>query len=152
MAKVVARLSGVVSYSDGSSDQFAVHLDDRGNLSYNSKAGSSQAIKEVDSDANWLDLMLAPLTDLSLSPSGTPVKTVTGMSAELSGRVSVDAPTGAAPAWEDFIVQFTTNTGDAGVLGASQPIGGTASAWAKAKVAGSSRLNAMLNDLGMTVS
>src|SRR5271166_3093433 len=36
MAKVIARLSGLVSYTDGRKGQFAAQLDDQGRVSYNS--------------------------------------------------------------------------------------------------------------------
>jgi hypothetical protein len=161
---VIARLSGVVTYTDGSNAHFAAHLDQRGNISYNGSTGKSTSktsIRDIDLNNNWLDLMFAQLPSITFSTSGSGTgKTVSGLNAELSGRVTVASPTAGHPHWEDFIVQFTSKTGDSGVLGQSIPEGGTTvgsddtSAWVKAKATAAlmASLNAMFDTLGITVS
>lgn len=110
--KFVGRLSGIVSYSDGTHDQFAAHRDERGNISVNSGVNdtvneSNRALREVTTDNNDLESMLALVKNtLVFRPTGSPTKTVNGLVAELSGRVARDNDT-----WEDFCVQYTARTG-----------------------------------------
>lgn len=112
MAKFIGRLSGIVSYSDGSSEQFAAHRDERGNISVNSGVSSTynesnHALREVTTDNNDLESMLALVKNtLTFLPTGSATKTVNGLVAELSGRIGRDNDT-----WEDFCVQYTSRTG-----------------------------------------
>lgn len=167
MPEIIAKLAGIVSYTDGSKAPFAVQLDRRGNLSYNGatgKSGSVQSIKDVDTSNNWLDLMLAQLSNLALTTTGSPAKAVSGLVAEFSGRVTIDAPDVGKPTWEDFCIQFTTKRGDNGILGASIATGSTdgarskgtggTSAWSKARAVTAIRtqLNLMFDQLNITVS
>lgn len=112
MSKFVGRLSGIVSYSDGSHEQFAAHMDERGNISVNSGVSSTynesnHALREVTTDNNDLESMLALVKNtLTFLPSGSATKTVNGLVAELSGRIARDNDT-----WEDFCVQYTPQMG-----------------------------------------
>ena len=118
--KFVGRFSGIVAYSDDTSDQFAAHLDERGNISVNSGVGntpneSNQAILEVQTGNNWLETMLALVSGtLVLDPQGTAAKTVNGATMHFSGRVARDNDT-----WEDFAVQYDISAGGAFVLNSS---------------------------------
>lgn len=167
--KVIARFSGIVTYSDNSSASFAVHLDDRGRVSYNGKPSplgtgmlaGKQAVREVDVDTNWIESMIAPLTGTSLTTSGTTSKTVTGLVAEFSGRVSIDSPAAKKPSFEDFAVQFwSKKNGANSILGASQLTGTTNSTtWPKVRAVSAvlTALNTMFNqgsngNLGLSVS
>ncbi len=119
MPKYIARLSGIVSYSDDSHDQFAAHMDERGNISVNNAAESSQAIAESQSDTNNLEDMFDLVSStLALSPGDTPAKTVTDLVAELSGRIARDDDTK-----EDFVVQYNSQSG------AHVPSGGNTSVY-----------------------
>lgn len=105
--KCIGRISGIVTYADGSKGQFAAHIDDKGIVSTNVPTDSKQSLVEVLSDENWLESMLTMLSDtLAISPVGTPSKEVTGMIAEFSGRIARDNGT-----WADFCVQYTPKTG-----------------------------------------
>lgn len=128
--KFVGRFSGVVTYQDDSYDQFAAHLDERGNVSVNSGDGdspneSNQAILEVQTDHNWLEHLIDLVSSsLALSPSGSASKTVTGMTAHFSGRVANDDDT-----WEDFAVQYDVKAGGEFVLNGSGDGSGTVTAY-----------------------
>lgn len=161
---VVARLSGIVSYTDGSHEQFAVHLDHRGNLSYNDKTMSAAAIKEnYNQSDGWLAAMFAlagsgadPDITFSAGSLSTP-KTINSLVAELSGRVSITPTTVFSKTWEDFIFQYDSNKSDTGTFGAMKPTGNTAagdggtSAWNKAATDFADQLNAMFAGLGIHV-
>jgi hypothetical protein len=118
--RFVGRLSGIVAYSDDSHDQFAAHIDERGNISVNAGVGdtpnsSNQAILEVQSGHNWLEDMLAQVSaTLALSPAGSAAKTVTDATMHFSGRVSRTDDT-----WEDFAVQYDRKAGGQFILNSS---------------------------------
>lgn len=118
--KFVGRFSGVVAYSDDTHDSFAVHRDERGNLSVNSGINSTpnssnQAINEVQVGHNWLEDMLALVSGtLALAPLGPVAKTVVDATMHFSGRVARDDDT-----WEDFAVQYEIKAGGAHILTSS---------------------------------
>lgn len=118
--KFVGRFSGIVTYSDDSHDQFAAHLDERGNISTNAGVNSTPnesntAINEIQEDNNDLETMLALVSGtLALSPTGTATKTVTDAAMHFSGRVSRTDDT-----YEDFAVQFDRKAGGSFVLNSS---------------------------------
>ena len=122
---VIARISGVVTYQDGGVQQFAAHLDDQGNLSYNDSSESEDALYQTITDNSWVDDMIALLGGtVTLSPGvATPDKTVTSLAAELSGRVSYDDQTTG-----DFIVQFIGGVGTL-AIGEFVPSGGDIIFW-----------------------
>jgi hypothetical protein len=105
--KFVGRFSGLITYSDNTKQQFAAHVDERGNVSVNSGIGdtpneSNQAILEVQNANNWLEEMLALVSgSLALAPLGAAGKTVTDAVMHFSGRVARDNNT-----TEDFAVQY----------------------------------------------
>lgn len=153
-AALVARLSGIVAYTDDTKVEFAVHLDGKGNLSYNSKTGlptshSVQSMVENKADATArLNAMFALLAGLTFNgPSGTAVRKIKDLTAELSGRVALASPTPGSAAWQDFIVQYTVDTG------AYAPKGGSnTTAWPLAKSVGLASLNSMFTNLGIVAS
>ncbi len=169
MAELIARFAGIVSYSDGSHAHFAVHLDRKGNLSYNGnlpaaaptgQLESKQTIIDDFATSNWVGAMIAQLPNIAVSPGGSLVRTPIQLQGELSGRVTVDSPDVGHPTWEDFIIQYSTSHSDAGTIGATIPSGATTSgtggtsAWVKAKatVALKASLNTLFTNLGITVS
>lgn len=110
--KFIGRISGIVSYTDDTHDQFAAHRDEKGNISVSSGIGdtpnsSNAAILEVQADNNWLESMLALISeDLELDPDGSPTKVVNGAAMHFMGRVARDNHT-----WEDFAVSYEAKTG-----------------------------------------
>ena len=116
----VGRISGIVTYSDDTHDQFAAHRDARGNISVNegindTPNSSNEAILEVQAGNNWLEDMLALVSGtLSLAATGTATKTVTGMVAHFSGRISRLDNT-----FEDFAVQYDIKAGGEFILNSS---------------------------------
>lgn len=118
--KFVGRISGLVTYLDDNHDQFAAHIDERGNISVNSGDGdtpntSNTAILEVQTDKSWLeDLIDLVSATLVLSPTGSAAKVVTDATLHFSGRVSRDNDT-----WEDFAVQFESKGGGERILNSS---------------------------------
>lgn len=118
--RFVGRFSGIVAYSDDSHQQFAAHIDERGNVSVNSGDGdtpneSNQAILEVQTGHDWLEDMLALCSGtLALSPAGSAAKTVTGAAMHFSGRIARDDDT-----WEDFAVQYDIKADGEFVLNSS---------------------------------
>lgn len=129
----VGRLSGIVTFSDNSSEQFAVAVDDQGNISYNNSSESLDAVKQVGHANSWLQTMFTALATASASAnhldqnSNAPTvsKTVTGLVATLSGRVSITNPGVGKPSWQDFSVEYSTEHSDSGALGAFIPPGST---------------------------
>lgn len=120
--KVVARFAGIVAYNDNSHQQFAGHLDDKGNIALNSGAEGRQAVYRVQNDKNWLEDMLALLSGtVTLSPAAVAAKTVTDLTAEISGHVAFDDNTHGG-----FIVQYTKKAG------AHIPSGGDVDNWTRA--------------------
>lgn len=128
----VGRFSGVIAYSDNSSDQFAAHIDERGIISINSGVNntpneSSQAILEIQADQTWLqdmmDLVTGVTNPITLSPAGAAAKTVTGAVLHYSGRISRTDNT-----WEDFAAQYDIKAGGAFVLNSSGSGNGDVSA------------------------
>lgn len=104
---VFAKFAGVVTYEDGSHQQFAGQIDPEGNVSVNSQPESAEAVSQVQTDQDWLEDMLTQLGNFSLTPDAPTLdKEVTSLVAELSGRVSYDDNS-----WGDFIVQFTNLVG-----------------------------------------
>lgn len=123
--KFVGRFSGVVAYADGSSDQFAAHLDERGIISVNAADESNTAILEVQNSNNWLENMLDLVSaTLVLNPAGTAAKTVTSAAMHLSGRVARDNDT-----WEDFAAQYDISTGGVFVPNSSGDGNGSTTAY-----------------------
>jgi len=128
MATYIGRFSGIVTYSDGSHQQFAVQRDERGNLSLNDAAESAEAILEDqnvnmtigDTLTSQIEAMLDLVsTTLVLSPAGTPTKTVTDVAAHFMGRIARDDNT-----FEDFGTSYTVKSGaivqnDSGAGGAN---------------------------------
>jgi len=142
MSTVVARVAGIVAYSDNSHAQFAAHLDQHGNVSVNSVAGSKQATLEAASES-WLSDMFTLLEENipTLTNAGVAGKTVTSMTAELSGRVAFDDNTHG-----DFIVQYTPKTG------AYVPSGGLPANWSEAVGIAEGDLTAMFEAIADSVS
>lgn len=131
--KFVGRFSGIVAYSDDSHQQFAAHIDERGNVSVNSGDGdtpneSNQAILEVQTGHTWLQDMMALVTGvtnaITLSPAGVAGKTVTSAAMHWSGRVARDDNT-----WEDFAAQYEIKAGGEFVLNSSGDGNGSTSAY-----------------------
>jgi len=163
MAKIVARLSGVVSYADGSKGQFGGVLDDKGNVSFNGpSAASAKAMAEVDADTNWLDNMFALVPDLVFSPTPSNTKVVTAMNADFVVRLSLDTLQAGKPTWEEYHVCFWTRKDSNGsVIGAFKDVkdapavgaSGT-TPWAKiyTSTALKTALGKLLNPLGVTIS
>jgi hypothetical protein len=114
--RFVGRFSGIVTYNDDTHDQFAAHIDERGNISVNGLAtDSNQPIVEVQAGHNWLENLLALVSGtLALSPAGGAVKTVTDATMNFSGRVSRTDDT-----WEDFAVQYDQKAGGQFILNSS---------------------------------
>lgn len=116
----IGRISGIVTYSDDTHDQFAAHRDSRGNISVNAGIGdtpnsSNAAIREVQAGNNWLEDMLALVSGtLALSATGVVAKTVTGMVAHFSGRIARTNDT-----FEDFAVQYDIKAGGEFILNSS---------------------------------
>jgi len=89
MAKIIARLSGVVSYYDGKTKQFSVYLDEKGNIAVNHQADSIQAF--------WDAIGAGYIPDL-LSHAGAKVLVVTTKQTtkpsdvvlEITGRLADD--------------------------------------------------------------
>lgn len=127
--KFVGRLSGIVTYSDQTTGQFAAHIDEIGNVSVNAGDAvnltdnlpndSNQTMVEVFSKG-WLTSVLNAVTGsgnpITLSLVGTPVKTVTDAVIHFSGRVSRDDNT-----WGDYAAEYMSKTG-VHVLTGSEPI------------------------------
>jgi len=118
--RFVGRFSGIIAYDDDTHDQFAAHIDERGNISVNAGVGdtpnsSNQAIVEVQAGNNWLENMLALVSGtLTLTPAGGAVKTVKDATMHFSGRVARINDT-----WEDFAVQYDRKAGGQFVLNSS---------------------------------
>jgi hypothetical protein len=130
--KFVGRFSGIVAYSDDSHQQFAAHIDERGNISVNSGDGdtpneSNQALVEVIAGQDWLESMLSLCSaTLTLIPVGSAVKVVTSAAMQFSGRVAKDDGT-----WEDFAVQYEVKAGGAHILNSSGDGSGITTAYAE---------------------
>jgi hypothetical protein len=132
----VARLSGLLTFSDGSNEPFAVALDEKGIVSYNDQATSVDAVRQDGHSNAWLQAMFTALAAASLSadhlhePTTAPTtqKTVTGMVASLSGRVALTNPAPGQKTWQDFLVQYSTEQIDTGTLGAWTPSGSDSTA------------------------
>jgi len=134
--KITARFSGIVSYTDGSHEQFAGHLDERGNVSLNCGAESQRAVGRATSQVQWLANMLNQLSGtVALNPPTPPAgKTVRSMTASLSGHVAYDDNTHGG-----FVVEYHPK------VGAHVPTGGDTTNWTRALA--SSQLLANLNTL-----
>jgi len=90
-SKFVGRISGIVTYNDDTYDQFAVHRDERGDISLNDAVSGNQAIVEIQDDNNWLEDMLDLVSStLVLAPIGTALKTVNGASFVIGSAASYD--------------------------------------------------------------
>ena len=121
--KITARFSGIVSYSDGSHEQFAGHLDERGNISSNSVAESQRAIGQASNQVQWLGNMLSQLSGTITLHSPTPPagKTVTSLTSQISGHVAYDNGTHGG-----FIAEYSPK------VGAFTPSGGDPTNWTNA--------------------
>jgi len=115
MPAFVGRFSGIITYNNGSHQQFAVHMDERGNLSLNCDNTSRQAVLENqnvnvtigNSLTSHIEAVLALVSStLVLSPSGTPSRTVTDATVSFTGRIARDNNT-----WEDFAASYTVKSG-----------------------------------------
>jgi len=138
---ITARFGGIVTYSDGSHEQFAGHLDERGNISVNCGTESQRAVGQVTSQNQWLEDMLTHLGGtVTLSPPTPPAgKTVTSLTAQISGHVANDDNTHGG-----FIAEYNPR------VGAFVPSGGDITNWAAA-LANSAALQD-LNTLFQTVT
>ena len=115
----VGRFSGLITYSDNSNDQFAAHLDERGNISVNSGINdtpneSNAAILEANNGVQLSDMLALVSATLVLSPIGTAAKTVTDVTMHFSGRIAR-----ANNITEDFAVQFDRKAGGEFILNSS---------------------------------
>ena len=93
IVKIVARLSGIVSYADESHEQFAGHLDERGIVSINCCLINSQrAVSRVDAQSQWLTQMFNQLggTFTLNTVSTSDHKVVTSLTTQISGHVAYD--------------------------------------------------------------
>lgn len=107
----IGRISGVVTYTDGSNDTFAAHLDNLGNIVTNDLpySSSNRAVLELQSDEDWLENLLNILNDdLILTPDGiaSASKIVSDAVIHITGRVARNDNS-----WEDFAVQFDSENG-----------------------------------------
>lgn len=120
---ITARFSGIVSYADGSHEQFAGHLDERGNISANCLVESQRAVGQVDSQVQWLGNMLNQLSGtITLNPPTPPAgRTVTSLACQLSGHVAYDDNTHGG-----FVVEYNPK------VGAFTPEGGDPANWTAA--------------------
>lgn len=119
--KVMARISGLVTYSNGYTQSFAAHLDDQGNVSYNNLTENVEATYHVTNDQNWLENMLALLGTMAVTPASSSNRNVSNFVGEISGRVALDNQT-----WGDFIAQYNSQ------VGAFLPTGGSVTYWTTA--------------------
>lgn len=117
--KITARFSGIVSYADGSHEQFAGHLDERGNISVNCTLESQRAIGQTNQN-QWLENMLAQLSGtIILNPPTPPAsKIVTSLTSSISGHVAYDDNTHGG-----FVAEYHPK------IGAYVPSGGDATNW-----------------------
>jgi len=118
--KITARFSGIVSYSDGSHEQFAGHLDERGNISVNCPLESQHAIGQTTTQNQWLRNMLAQLNGtITLNPPTPPAsKTVTSLTSLISGHIAYDDNTHGG-----FVAEYHPK------VGAHIPSGGDLTNW-----------------------
>lgn len=135
-AKVVARMSGLVTYTDGSKQQLSAHLDERGNISVNDKVESGHAMTAIKAqESTILNQMLATLGGhVTLHITGTTTKTVSDLVMEISGRIARTNNTK-----DDFIVQYNSQTG------VHIPPHFSNSPWAEAVAAAAANLKAMFD-------
>lgn len=163
-AKVIARLSGLVSYSDGSNGQFAGTLDGQGRVAFNNRAASLKTVGEVDADTNWLDNMFALVPNLTFNPTSSNTKVVTSMNADFVIRLALaeSALQLGKPSWEEYHVAFWIRKNSTGaVIGAFKDVksapaigaNGT-TPWAKiyASTALKTSLATLLTPFGVTIS
>ena len=117
---ITARFSGIVSYADGSHEQFAGHLDERGNISVNSTPESQRAVGQTTTQNQWLETMLAQLGGtVALSPPTPPAgKVVTSLTSSISGHVAYDDNTHGG-----FVAEYHPK------VGAYVPSGGDTANW-----------------------
>ena len=147
MAKVIAAFSGVHSYTDGTKDQFAVSLNNRGKVSYtlrdeSKKGGLKQALVEAKADStNRLATLFGQLTGVTFNPAGSAAKTIKNATYNFRGRVTVDSPT-KNNSWFDFDVVYT---GKIYIVHTTN-----STAWTQAKTAQLAYLNSMFTGLGVT--
>ena len=120
---IVARFSGIVSYSDGSHEQFAGHLDERGNISVNCAVESQRAVGQATDQGDWLETMLAQLGGTVTLHSPTPPagKTVTSLTSSISGHVAYDNNTHGG-----FVAEYHPK------VGSHIPSGGDPAHWESA--------------------
>jgi hypothetical protein len=121
--KITARFSGIVSYADGDHEQFAGHLDERGNISSNCTLESQRAVGQTNDQAQWLGNMLAQLSGtITLNPPTPPAgKEVTSMTSQISGHVAYDNNTHGG-----FVAEYSPK------VGAFVPEGGDLDNWTQA--------------------
>ncbi|MBD3407382.1 MAG: hypothetical protein GF411_14795 [Candidatus Lokiarchaeota archaeon] len=132
---VVARLSGIVAYSDGSHQSFAVMMDDEGRISYNDNTESNDAIAQAQDDTTWLQDMMNLLVyniPYLFGEKGPEDKQVISMSAHFAGRIAYPE-TGT---FEDWSVEFRHPK-----IGAWTPLSTSPMAWLAASNAKPNELN-----------
>ena len=139
--KITARFSGIVSYADGSHEQFAGHLDERGNISVNCSLESQRAVGQCTDQNQWLEDMLTQLGGtVTLVPPTPPAgKVVTSATSQISGHVAYDDNTHGG-----FVAEFSPK------VGAFVPTGGDVANWEEALADSAALQN--LNTLFQTVA
>jgi len=117
---ITARFSGIVSYADGGHEQFAGHLDERGNISTNYTPEGQRAIGQVTTQNQWLENMLSRLSGTAvLNPPAPPAsRIVTSLTSQISGHVAYDDNTHGG-----FVAEFHPK------VGAHIPEGGDSINW-----------------------
>mgnify|MGYP003421838707 CR=1 FL=1 len=92
----VGRISGIVSYSDQSTGQFAVTVDEKGNFATNSPEDNKiNAYLLLTQKSSWWLNIMTPLLEPHAQPAfGAPPilpnKTVTGFAGSISGTIVYD--------------------------------------------------------------
>jgi hypothetical protein len=92
----VGRISGIVSYSDQSTGQFAVTVDEKGNFATNSpEDNKANAYLLLTQRSSWWLNIMTPLLEPHAQPAFgippiLPDKTVTGFAGSISGTIVYD--------------------------------------------------------------
>ena len=109
---VVARISGVVTFTDGSVKSMAATLDESGRVSVNNETENSDAAALVntqtdalnDNGSGLIDAISPSSTIIDISTASDSFPVVSEFYAEFSGRVSYDDGTSG-----DFIGQYNNS-------------------------------------------
>jgi len=121
MSSIICRISGLVAFSDGSSEPFESTLNANGLVAVVSQIASEDAIAQDHNSSNYLSQMLALLANNIPSLGGLlyqAAKTPVSMWSQITGRIARDNGT-----WADFIAQYSPQ------LGAFVPAGGDIAVW-----------------------